>query len=57
VILHERLTPRDLAGCALMFAGLLVVQLPLLLRSPADPTPGPETESTAAPPANARRNR
>jgi drug/metabolite transporter (DMT)-like permease len=56
VILHERLTPRDLAGCALMFAGLLVVQLPLLLRSPADPTPGPETESTAAPPANARRN-
>jgi len=35
LILHERLTPRDLAGCALMFAGLLVVQLPLLLNSPA----------------------
>jgi drug/metabolite transporter (DMT)-like permease len=31
LILHERLTPRDLAGCTLMFAGLLVVQLPLLL--------------------------
>lgn len=31
LILHERLTPRDLAGCALMFAGLIVVQLPLLL--------------------------
>jgi len=35
VILHERLSPRDLVGCALMFAGLLVVQLPLLLTSPA----------------------
>ncbi len=34
LILHERFTPRDLAGCALMFAGLLVVQLPLLLNSP-----------------------
>jgi drug/metabolite transporter (DMT)-like permease len=34
-ILHERLGPRDLAGCALMFTGLLVVQLPLLLGSPA----------------------
>jgi drug/metabolite transporter (DMT)-like permease len=33
-ILHERLGPRDLAGCALMFTGLLVVQLPLLLGSP-----------------------
>jgi drug/metabolite transporter (DMT)-like permease len=35
LILHERLTPRDLAGCTLMFAGLIVVQLPLLLNSPA----------------------
>ncbi len=39
LILHERLTPRDLAGCALMFAGLLVVQLPLLLRPAADRVP------------------
>ncbi|MCU0917701.1 MAG: DMT family transporter [Planctomycetes bacterium] len=31
LILHERLAPRDLLGCTLMFAGLLVVQLPLLL--------------------------
>jgi drug/metabolite transporter (DMT)-like permease len=35
LILHERLTPRDLAGCAFMFAGLIVVQLPLLLGSHA----------------------
>jgi drug/metabolite transporter (DMT)-like permease len=34
LILHERLTPRDLAGCALMFASLIVVQLPLLLGPP-----------------------
>lgn len=33
VVLHERLGPRDLAGCALMLAGLMVVQLPLLLSS------------------------
>lgn len=38
VILHEHLGPRDLVGCALMFAGLLVVQLPLLFGSPATPT-------------------
>ncbi len=38
-ILHERLSPRDLLGCTLMFAGLLVVQLPLLLGSPASPIP------------------
>jgi drug/metabolite transporter (DMT)-like permease len=31
LILDERFTPRDLAGCALMLAGLIVVQLPLLL--------------------------
>jgi drug/metabolite transporter (DMT)-like permease len=35
LMLHERLSPRDLFGCTLMFAGLMVVQLPLLL------TPGP----------------
>jgi drug/metabolite transporter (DMT)-like permease len=35
VMLHERLGPRDIAGCSLMFAGLIVVQLPLLLSSPA----------------------
>jgi len=35
VILHERLGPRDLAGCALMLAGLIVVQLPLLFNSPS----------------------
>ncbi len=35
LILHERFTPRDLLGCALMFSGLMVVQLPLLLGSPA----------------------
>jgi drug/metabolite transporter (DMT)-like permease len=39
VILHERLTPRDLAGCTLMFAGLIVVQLPLLLNRPAGRVP------------------
>ena len=33
VMLHERFGSRDLAGCGLMFAGLLVVQLPLLLGS------------------------
>lgn len=35
VMLAERLSPRDLFGCTLMFTGLMVVQLPLLL------TPGP----------------
>jgi drug/metabolite transporter (DMT)-like permease len=35
VILHEHLGPRDLAGCALMLAGLMVVQLPLLFNSPS----------------------
>ena len=33
LILHEHLGPRDIAGCTLMFAGLIVVQLPLLLNS------------------------
>jgi len=37
LILHERLGPRDLAGCALMLAGLMVVQLPPLLRPRANP--------------------
>jgi drug/metabolite transporter (DMT)-like permease len=36
LILGEHLTTRNLIGCALMLAGLLVVQLPLLLGSPAD---------------------
>jgi drug/metabolite transporter (DMT)-like permease len=44
LILHERLTPRDLAGCALMFAGLIVVQLPLLLLGPK-PRPRSPRES------------
>ncbi|MCL5280513.1 MAG: DMT family transporter [Planctomycetes bacterium] len=39
LLLHERLTPRDLAGCALMFAGLILVQLPLLFKSPGDHAP------------------
>ncbi len=57
LILHERLTPRDLAGCAVMFTGLIVVQLPLLLGSPPGPTPGPETHPTVTlPAANAVRN-
>jgi len=47
LILHERFTPRDLVGCALMFAALMVVQLPLLLGSPSLPKaeidPGLET--------------
>ncbi|MBM4029193.1 MAG: DMT family transporter [Planctomycetes bacterium] len=47
LILHERLTPRDLAGCALMFAGLIVVQLPLLLHSSTTRNPSPQ-------PGNAR---
>lgn len=47
LILHERFTPRDLVGCALMFAALMVVQLPLLRGSPSLPKaeidPGLET--------------
>jgi drug/metabolite transporter (DMT)-like permease len=35
VVLHERFTARDLAGCALMLAALIVVQLPLLRPSSA----------------------
>ena len=45
-LLDEHLTLRDLLGCGLMFAGLLVVQLPPLLRSPATPESGPETNSS-----------
>ena len=40
LILSERLGPRGLAGCALMLAGLMVVQLPPLLR-PRPNHPGP----------------
>ena len=32
LLLGERLGPRGLAGCALMFAGMICAQLPLLLR-------------------------
>jgi drug/metabolite transporter (DMT)-like permease len=45
-LLHERLGPRDLAGCLLMFTGLLVVQLPLLLGSPARLDASPDSAST-----------
>jgi len=44
LVLDERLTGRDLAGCILMFAGLLVVQVPLLRRPPAADHAG--TDST-----------
>jgi len=47
LILNERLTGRDLAGCALMLAGLITVQLPLLLNSPTARQP----ESNASVPA------
>ncbi|MCX5643980.1 MAG: DMT family transporter [Phycisphaerae bacterium] len=46
VMLHEQLGPRDLAGCGLMFAGLLVVQLPPLFGSPIDHTPGLDRPSS-----------
>ena len=36
LVLSERLDLRDIAGCALMLAGLMVVQLPPLLRPRAD---------------------
>lgn len=45
VMLGERFSPRDLAGCVLMFAGLLVVQLPPLLAVPTNPTDEPDTDS------------
>lgn len=45
LILNERLTPRDLAGCTLMFASLMIVQLPLMLNSPAARKPSPATTS------------
>jgi drug/metabolite transporter (DMT)-like permease len=44
LILNERFTRRDLAGCALMLAGLTVVQLPLLLNSPTARQPGSEVD-------------
>ncbi len=47
LILHERLTPRDISGCILMFTGLLVVQLPLLLNSPATRNPGSDIDPTS----------
>jgi len=48
LILHERLTARDLAGCTLMFTGLLVVQLPLLLKSPATHNAEPDRSATGS---------
>jgi drug/metabolite transporter (DMT)-like permease len=45
VMLHERFGPRDLAGCALMFTGLLVVQLPPLLTSSANQMSGSDVRS------------
>jgi drug/metabolite transporter (DMT)-like permease len=48
LILHERFTPRDLVGCALMFTGLMIVQLPLLLSCPAVTKPGLNKISVAA---------
>ena len=48
LILHERFTPRDLVGCVLMFTGLMVVQLPLLLGSPATDKPRPGAPHAAA---------
>jgi len=46
LILHERFTPRDLVGCALMFTGVMVVQLPLLLGSRAVPKPALDANIT-----------
>lgn len=46
LILHERFAPRDLLGCALMFTGLMVVQLPLLLASPTVRKPGVDADIT-----------
>ncbi len=48
LILHERLTPRDLSGYLLMFTGLLVVQLPLLLNSSAASGTGPDAGETSS---------
>jgi hypothetical protein len=45
-MLHEHLTLRDLLGCGLMFAGLLVVQLPPLLRSPTTSSEERKTNSS-----------
>ena len=45
-MLDEHLTLRDLLGCGLMFAGLLVVQLPPLLRSPTTSNAECEAHST-----------
>jgi len=42
LMLNERLSPRDLLGCFLMFTGVMVVQLPLLF------TPGPESPRSSS---------
>jgi drug/metabolite transporter (DMT)-like permease len=49
LILNERLGPRDLAGCALMFAGLIVVQLPLLLNASPARWSSPAADPAALP--------
>jgi drug/metabolite transporter (DMT)-like permease len=46
LILGEHLTTRNLIGCALMLAGLSVVQLLLLLGSPADRGTEPDGSPT-----------
>ena len=33
ILLHERMTPREMAGCAVMFIAILLVQIPLPDRS------------------------
>lgn len=48
LILHERFTPRDLVGCALMFTGVMVVQLPLLLGSAVATEPKPTAKPATA---------
>ena len=48
LILQEGYTPRGLLGSALMFAGLMVVQLPLLLGSAAVRKPALDTNVTNA---------
>jgi drug/metabolite transporter (DMT)-like permease len=45
VMLDERFGPRDFAGCALMFTGLLVVQLPPLLASSTNHADPSDTKS------------
>ena len=34
LLLHERMRARELAGCAVMFAAIILVQLPLSAKRP-----------------------